>query len=291
MAGLETALRRYLEANEQRSVGESVQNVDQETLKRLEALGYVQANTDSLSGFTDILDFEGLLDPKDRIGDIALFSEAKAALAAQNWNLAEGLYRKLVERSPQNARGYQGLAVLYGQIQDWDRALENLDLAIQHQPGSEDLQRFLGQLLIEMGEVEDGVEVLSALPSREADASTCIWLGIGYRQLGRGDDAKSWFRRGLALEGDNQWLLLYLGNQLASEKSYQEAEELYRKAIRVAPYFYLTFYNYGVMLVEQGEPSRAAGLIRRSAELNPQHGPSRQALAQLRRMGVLESPS
>jgi hypothetical protein len=50
-------------------------------MERLAALGYLQGDLSAVDSMSDFLDVEGRIDPKDRVVDISLFSDAKAAMA------------------------------------------------------------------------------------------------------------------------------------------------------------------------------------------------------------------
>jgi tetratricopeptide (TPR) repeat protein len=276
-----TELSEFLTANESLSVGEAMQTADEETLSRLAALGYLQHNVDELTEMSDMLEVDGLVDPKDRVVDIGLFSEAKAAMARGNWNVAHALFKQLVARSPENVVAYQSLATLYGQIGQWDKALEMLDIALEARPGDRQMLGFLGQIYVELGRYREGIDVLTAIPNPEQSVEACTWVGWAHQQLGESEQAEHWFRAGLKLDPHQRWLRLYLANQLASEKRFDEAESLYKGLITDAPYFHLGYYNYGLLLMERGDREAARGLLQRAADLAPRHAPSQAALKAL----------
>jgi tetratricopeptide (TPR) repeat protein len=272
-------LGRFLDENETTSVGQSVGTVDPETVERLAALGYLQADPEALRELDDLLAVEGMIDPKDRVVDISIFSEAKAAMARREWALAEKLWLEVLRRSPDNTYAYQGLAQLYGMTEDWERCFHYLDVALERRPDASSLLRFRGEILIQLGRYQEGLDHLLALPTDSLEAAT--WIGRALQGLGRGEEAEGWFRKGLETAPGNRWLRLYLANELASRGSFEAAEEQYRTLIADAPYFHLAFYNYGKMLIDRGEPERARGVLERAAALAPQHEMTRTALRHL----------
>lgn len=273
-----TTLRQFLQQHETRRVSESVSTLDAETRQRLAGLGYVQFDESTLKEFDDLLDVAERIDPKDRVIDITLYSTAKDAMARGNWNLALTLHQELIRRSPQHWLAYQSLAMLYGVIKDWEQCLRYLALAVKYQPDNADLQRFHGAILIEMGRWQEGIDVLRARKEPEQSVELCMWIGTGYERLGQGEMAREWYAKGLRLAPKDRWLRLYLANSLATEGRTEEAEGMYRALIADAPYFPLTFYNYGKLLLDRGEDQRAAGLLRRAAELAPSHAMTQTAL-------------
>jgi tetratricopeptide (TPR) repeat protein len=132
---------------------------------------------------------------------------------------------------------------------------------------------------VQLERFEEGLADLERLPADSLEALT--WLGKAYQGVGRAPDAKASFRKGLALEPRNRWLRLYLANQLAGERAFDEAEALYRGIVADDPYFPLAFYNYGRMLMARGEPGRARPLLERAVRLAPQHEGAKAALREL----------
>lgn len=277
--GLSAGLQTFLADFETKSVSESMGTIDEETRERLEALGYLQAGGEELGSLSDLLDVEGRINPRDRVVDVAIFSEAKSAMARRNWALAERLWQEIKRRSPDNTTAYRGLAQLYGMTEDWEAAFAAIDQALVRRPTANDMLRMKGELLIQIGRYQEGLDHLLALPSDSVQAST--WIGRAYQGLDQGEEAMAWFRKGLELQPTHRWLRLYTANQLANDGSVAEAEAMYREIVANAPYFSLVFYNYGKLLFDQGRYDHARGLFERAATLDPEHEMTRQALQRL----------
>lgn len=278
-ADLFAELVGFLERFETRPVGDSIVEMDTETAERLAALGYLRTDTEDLTSFTDILDVEGRIDPAERVIDIAAFSEAKAAMARQNWTVARAHWVELLRVSPDNTVAAQNLAIIQAVTGDWDGCFLILEAALQRQPDSATAKRLYGSLLIEAGRYREGIDVLVQMPTDSLEATT--WLGRGYQGLGEVQEAKIWYRRGLEIEPGNRWLRLYLANRLAEEGASDEAEELYLEIISDSPYFHLAYYNLGTMLSRAGRIEEGRRILERAIQLAPQHQPTRDALALL----------
>ncbi|MEM6457559.1 MAG: sulfatase-like hydrolase/transferase, partial [Acidobacteriota bacterium] len=291
-ANIAATLRRelggFLAAQETRAVADNVSTADAETVERLAALGYLQADPDALQGLDDMLQVEGLLNPRDLIIDVSLFSEAKAAMAAQQWPLARSLWRQVLRRSPNNVNAYRGLALIEGYAENWQGALAELDRGLALQPDAADLLRLKGEIFVERGRPREGIDILTALPTDSIEA--CTWIGVAYGDLGQAEEARLWYTRGLEIEPDSVWLRLYLANSLAGDGQYDRAETLYRDLIGDRPYFALAYYNYGRLMIDRGAPERARPLLARAADLHPHHAPTRAALQQLDRAPAGSTP-
>ncbi len=277
-AKLEQRLEGFLKSNERKSVAESFSSADKETMERLAALGYVRTGAGSMQGFGDMLAIDGLDDPRDRVVDISLFSEAKNSLMKGNIELARKLSLELIERSPGNPQGYQTLAIIAGQQGDYEECIDLLDKVLVLEPEDDRTRRLRGEVLIQMGRAKEGIAALEKMDDAGTTIETCTWLGKGYADLGRVDDAVSWFQRGIEIEPRQPWLQLYLANLYAGNGRLDEAERLYRKIIGESPYFALAYYNLGKLMLDEGRRDAARKLFHRSLSLNPGHRPSMEAV-------------
>jgi tetratricopeptide (TPR) repeat protein len=192
-------------------------------------------------------------------------------------------------RSPQNVDAYQGLAILYGMMEDWDRSFEYIDKVLALRPSSLATLRLKGEILVQLGHYQEGLDLLLELPADEVAGA--IWISKAYQGLQQSEAAESSLREGLEIDPKSRWLRLYLANQVASNGKLGEAEGLYQSIIAESPYFHLAFYNYGKLLIDRGETERARGLLERAALLAPQHQPTRIALRHLANLGAPPSPS
>lgn len=283
-AALKQELGEQLHQLERRPVGDALQSVDPEVVAQLAALGYLQADPASLRKLSSLLEVDTLPDPKDLVEDISLYSEAKAASVAGRLPLAETLWRALLARSPGNAQAYAGLAVIFGQAGDWPRCFATLDQGLSARPDSIELLRLKGELLVERGQYQEGYDLLHALPVDSTRAAT--WLGMAEARLGRPLEAEKVYLRGLEVEKDHRWLLLYLANSRAARGAYREAEETFIQLLMISPYFYLADYNYGLMMKELGRNDEAKRYFERALQLEPGHEASRLALASLEGAGT-----
>lgn len=269
-------LQSFLVEHQVESVSDSTASVDAETVERLAALGYLQADSEATRDLDDLLDFGDRLDPKDRVVDVSLVSEAKAAMSRGQWSRAESLWKKALERTPQNSYAHLGLAQLYGMTEDWDRSLASLGRALEVTPDSMAALRLQGEILVQIGRTQEGLDLLLELPQDSVQATT--WIGKAYQGLGESAEAEAWFRRGLEVDPRNRWLQLYLANELATSERFGEAETVYRGLLTTDPYFQLAYYNFGRSLLDRGEPERAISILERSAGLAPGHALTQQAL-------------
>jgi tetratricopeptide (TPR) repeat protein len=115
------------------------------------------------------------------------------------------------------------------------------------------LDRALG--LADEGDWERMAELLREhLAEHEAEAAVHCWLGVAERELGMEGIAYERFRRALALEPDDPYVLATAGNGIASFDD-PDAERALRTAALTAPDVALTRLMYGAYLSREGFPA------------------------------------
>jgi arylsulfatase A-like enzyme/Tfp pilus assembly protein PilF len=280
-AELFSRLAAFLEHEEADPVSAAAREIDAETVAQLEALGYLQRGGDvGLDSLHDMLAVSGLPDPYRLAGDVSLFSEAKAAMAKDDWNRAEGLWRQILVRSPDNSNAVQSLALIAAMRGDMEQAIETLETAIARAP-KESLERLLGSLLFESGRPADAMEILRDLPP---SADLNAWRGRALAALGDLDGAAAQYREGLELAPDHRFLRLYLGNLLARSGELGAARAELEEVVARHPWFGLGWYNLAMVVQRLEGPEAALAFAERAASLMPSHAQSQKLLEALRQV-------
>jgi choline-sulfatase len=269
-------LAAFLAAEESVPAGAAAQEIDPETRAQLEALGYLQGGAD-LSELSDMLAVAGLPDPRVRAVDISVFSEAKAAMARNQWPRAQALWRQVLVSSPKNQNAWQGLAIVAAVRGDIPGALGLLQEALTIEDGAA-TRRLLGSLLYEAGAFGESAAEFAKL---EPSPDTNSWRGRAAAASGDLVAAEAAYREGLTLDPEHQWLRLYLANHLARSGRHAEAEVEFRRLLEHKPWFGLGWYNFALLLSEGADSSAALPATKRAAELLPGHTGAQALLARL----------
>ena len=271
------ALRAFLQQKEKASVGESAKSIDATTMQRLAGLGYVQSDPEALQALDDMLKVDGLIDPKDTVADVSLYSEARSAAVTGNWLLARELFTNLLERLPDNAKAHADMAMVMAQLGDVAAAAEHLELAQRASPKDSSILRQRAWLAIEQGQHRKGLDLLLAQDPERLDVSDCIWIASAFRRLEQSQEADTWLQRCSEMQPDAALPVMLLANAMAARGD-AGAEALYRQLLGKNPYFALGFYNYGKWLLDHDRQAQAKSYFERAATLNPNHAPTQQAL-------------
>lgn len=151
----------------------------------------------------------------------------------------------------------------------FEDAIPLLESGLKIAPKRPDLLAALGQSYFMAGKTEKAIEEFNLLLEIEKSARSYAFLGLSYRNLGRFDEAKTYFQRGLTLDSHSATCLFNLGfiaerqgdaataeryfqdtlkynakysdallelaNIRSAAKRLPEAEELLRRYVKVAP--------------------------------------------------------
>lgn len=270
-SALRDALAGYLAERETLAVAAAMSDADDDTLRRLEALGYVVEGGTDGDPLVDMMDVAGRPNPRDMVIAVSMISNARAAMAAGMWVEARAMLEQLVAMNDGDADAHRMLATVYGVLRLWDRCFLHFERADALRPDDLRGRRFHGMVRIEAGEPERGLAILEALPDAAESREVCAWAGRAREAVGDVAAAERHYRRGLELEGSDRWMRLYLANLLAGSGRLGEARAEYEELLRQDPYFGLGLANFGRLLVASGELEAAREMLTRAVAALPGH--------------------
>jgi Tfp pilus assembly protein PilF len=210
-----------------------------------------------------------------------------AATLARNrdYRSESAMWSDVVEKRPNNARGYLNLGSVAPTPQD---ALRAYQAAIRIRPDYADVHYNLGTVLARLGRTDQAVaayrEALRHDPQHESAR-----FNLANALAGRGAVAESIaeYRRLLELYPQHAKALVNLGISLAGRGEMEAAVACFRRAAEADPEFADAHYNLGIALLQLGQLDEAIEAFRRVLEINPDHVPAQESLrgAQRQREG------
>lgn len=184
---------------------------------------------------------------------------AEGLAAAGRLNEAVEQYNAALELSPDNPSALSGIALIAMYQQDWETA-EEYWLTIIDQLAGEDFSR-----------LDQRLEV------------AYYQLGVTYIELGRYDDAVAYLREALRITrtaADTHYALSVAYERLGSEVNQKGFLE---NALMFDPRMPEANYDYGLVLLEEGDVAGAAEHFRTSADNAPDRSEPRDELDELAR--------
>ena len=144
-------------------------------------------------------------------------------------------------------------AAQFAQLQQYDIALAQAQLAAQLVPDNAAVWGLLGTLYLQVEEFDDSIAALNRAKALEADNSSVLFaLGTAHFRNGEYQKASDFLESGLTLEPDNPGALFDLGNTYFKLDQFEPAIAQYQKSVDIDPEFWPSVNNIGLVQYEQG---------------------------------------
>jgi len=167
-----------------------------------------------------------------------LCEQGATLLGAKQYEGAEMAFRRAYQLNPENSRGLLGLTEVYIAQGRQDEAVALLQREAAAHPDRQDLQLALGNTAVRAGQYEMAVEQYQKLLNRPGLGSSVaadlyLRLGETYRRMKQLPDALAALRKGAELGPANPAAIATLALVLDAAGQTAEAEQTYRKVLRI----------------------------------------------------------
>ena len=204
---------------------------------------------------------------------------------------ADGLYRRILSKSPRHAGALTQLALIEQARGSIGQARKLLEKAASVEPDNPSVRNGLGQVLLAQDQPEAAVEEFRAATSSEPNYGPA-WHNLGLVQAMRGDfgAAVESFRKALPSSPGDAKLLLNLGHALGETGAFDDAVEVLLSAVRLQPAVPQIRLALGDVLMHAGDATKAIYQYREVERLVPGNpaGPHRLGVA-MQQIGDLEA--
>jgi tetratricopeptide (TPR) repeat protein len=220
------------------------------------------------------------------------FEIAVAHYRAGRWAEAEGVYRQILVRIPDNVVVMHQLGILLAQQESRrEEAVQLLTRVVQLQPNNAEAHNDLGNALRDVGRLNEAATALSrAVALKPELALAHANLGNVLRDLGRLDEAIEGLGRAIQIKPDFAAAYSNLGNALFDKGQMENAVGAFRRAIQLDPGFAAAHSNLGVALESLHRSEEAAAAFQRAIELAPDYAEAHSNLGRsLESLGRLDA--
>jgi Tfp pilus assembly protein PilF len=268
-AALANQLESQLKGFEERYLvtgaeSEAQTELSPEDLERFRALGYVGGPRRAVS--SGALD---LPDPKDKIVEYSLITQAMAYIARRQCDQALPILARLRSRDPsilsvdtmtgqcflqagryreaqaalervveaESTRIYPRLylAQTLFHLKDLDRSQSILEGVVEQDPNSFEAHNYLGMIYLEKGQTVSAIKAFNKAIQLQDDVRAFQMLGYLYTREQRPRQAAEVLEKAAVLEPDNALVHLYLANAYMLLGQQARGEQEYRKALELDP--------------------------------------------------------
>ena len=213
-----------------------------------------------------------------------LIAAAVQAHRAGEFDTAETIYRRLLERDPDHPDALHLLGLVAQQRGNGQEAAALIGRAIDNRPDFVEAHNNLGNLLQDEGRLSEAAASFSRALALKPDYVLALFnLGNVMRALGDNEAAIARYRHAVEIKPSYAQAHNNLGSVLKQQGRLKEAEASYRHVLALQPNDANAHHNLGAMLHDQGDLDAAAVCYRRALELQPARAGTLHNLGNLRR--------
>lgn len=255
------ALRQELARLEQRTgpapAAAAPLEEDEETLRKLAALGYLGSRVDTEKSWRD------LPDPKDRIHVYNLMDRARDEIVTSAPDSAIATLREVLAADPEVIDAWFMLGNAFLQKRQWEEAAAAYRKTLEKKPDHDYAVIGLADTLVATGRVDDAVLGYQRYLARDPDnAQVAYRLAQVLLDEGRNDEAEKAFRRTLEIEPETARAHVGLGVVAFRRQDLAGARQEISRALAIDPKAGHARYNLALVLEEQGDLAGAAATYR-----------------------------
>ncbi len=204
------------------------------------------------------------------LGAVVLVLSAATYQRNMVWKDDLTLWQDVVAKSPNKARGYNGLAVAYHSKGMIEAAIEAYQSALRLQPDSAIVYNNLGTIHATQGRLEEAIRAYQkALKLKPDYAEVHNNLGNIYTGKGRLEEAIRAFQFALKLKPDYPEVHNNLGYVYATQGRLEEAIRAYQKALKLNPDYATAHKNLGHAYAAQEKLEEAIHELQAALQVNP----------------------
>ena len=201
-----------------------------------------------------------------------LVEEGKKYLKLQQYEKAIECFDKAIELNPKNDSlwAIKGRALQEsGQLKE---AIDYYDKAIELNPKNDSLWAIKGRALQESGQLKDAIDCFDkAIELNPKNDSSWINKGIALKDSGQLKEAIECYDKAIELNPKNKFSWNFKGIALQDSDQFKEAIECYDKAIELNPKNKFSWNFKGIALIKNGQLKEAIDYYDKAIELNPEN--------------------
>ncbi|MGB2905594.1 MAG: sulfatase-like hydrolase/transferase [Candidatus Aminicenantaceae bacterium] len=182
-----------------KTVGQKLDDVEQDTLNKMRSLGYVSVgSTQKQKQYTAKDDLKNLLPLQRKM--IA----ASKSFRGQNPDQALKDLQEILSVRPDYLPAYNHMANLFYSTGDKDQAVETLRQGLKVNKKNMYLMSRLGLMLVEVQQYDEAISLLEACIKKEnTNPDYFLYLGVAHQKSGRFDIALENYRKALQIDKSN----------------------------------------------------------------------------------------
>jgi tetratricopeptide (TPR) repeat protein len=262
---LQGRLKQILEQSIRQGEFETKLELDEQSRKRLESLGYAGG------GIVEDFDFDQTKDdPKDLIDFHNLNMRVMALVSQQAYDEAKVSAEELVHKRPDCLVGYRHLAEIARMKKDYTGAAVYLKKAIELDPNYANAHNNLGMALALQGKLNEAISYFTRAIQLDPDSASSHYnLGNAFNQQDKVDEAITHYTEAVQIKPDYSEAHNNLGLALVSQGKLDEATTHFREVVQLSPDSANAHYILARSLKDAGKAKEAIVEFKETLRLKP----------------------
>ena len=230
-------------------------NLDQETLERLAALGYVGSSTPAKRPPEAS---KTLADPKDKLDVFTAVQRAGELMTSGDYAQSAMALEKAIQKEPAMPQALLMLGSCYTELGRTKEAKARFDQVLKSDPQSIQALIGLANILLEEGQTEDVITLCKRTLSIDArNSQAYALLGNAYISQQQPSNALPYLEKAVEIQPKITQNRLNLAASLIEAKQLPRAQAILDDILREQPKFPGAWFNLGVLYDEQRRPEDA----------------------------------
>jgi superkiller protein 3 len=201
-----------------------------------------------------------------------LIKQGADAQKIKNYSQAEAIYRKIIQRQPNNAEAYYKLCDVLDDQNKLDDAVAACQKSITLNTNDAQTYFVLGIVLKKQKKLEEALKSYRrAIELDPKDAAAYNGVGNVLYDQKKLEEALKSYRRAIELDPKDAAAYNGVGNVLYDQKKLEEALKSYRRAIELDPKDAYAYNGVGNALRDQKKLDEAIAAYRQAIELDPKY--------------------
>ncbi len=193
------------------------------------------------------------------------YQKAKGLMDGGDAKKAIEEYRQALRYDPSNSQYVYEYSIALAEDRQYDLAIDVLTKHLQRNPGDRLAYHQLGKIYL----LNDQLDAANQALSRALPVSTLNNYGTSLKKLGRLEEAEGVYKLALRLAPNDTEVLFNLGTLYNAENKLNEAKATYQEALRIKPDFAEAHYNLGLIFSKLGDKQSAVTHLERFLQLAP----------------------
>jgi protein O-GlcNAc transferase len=216
---------------------------------------------------------------------IKLNNELQKALEhhqAGRLQMAETIYRKILEINPNHSDALNLLGIIAHQTDRYEIAIDLMSKAIKNNPQVPFYYNNIGGVFTSQGRLEEAiVHYQNALQLKPDYAEAYYNLGNLFKDLGKTDQSIAHYQKAIELKPDYAYAYNNMGIVLHNQGRLEEAIAHYQKALQLEPDYAEAYNNLGIAFKETLKIEEAIFSYQKAIQLKPDYVDAHYSLGNL----------